>query len=363
MTNTEENKPGTEPEVKPEAKAETKLENKSGMTPGLKPETKGGSKSGEIVLICAIIGFLAALSMLLPPVRNFVFHGGGGAAVTLPDRSGDAIAVETPRSQFPMGQYTLPSIFKKMRFTVEENDGSRRGIFYYWYAPKGLPAGVKLPLVVVLHDKAGLASGAIYLRSTAVQKEFPSFLLIPQAPATKVWASPKKYLGQEFGAIPPSPVQPEELQSMSDVISLVARLTEAAAIDENRIYIIGCDEGGSGVYGAAAHFPGIFAAGVAIGGRWSFLDAPKLAKTPLLMLQGLTDTVVTPEYTRNMKQYIKNANGSMFIGEFPNTGHDCESPNYYSHAVWKWLFAQRRPAPQPPPQQAVAPSGGVPVAQ
>ncbi|TAL33763.1 MAG: hypothetical protein EPN97_09000 [Alphaproteobacteria bacterium] len=335
--------------------AENKAENKI--------ENKGGGK-GEIVLICAIVGFVAMLSMLLPPVRNFVFHGGGGTAVTLPTVVSDAIIVETPRSQFPMGQYTVPSIFKKMRFTIEANDGSRRGIFYYWYAPKGLPAGVKLPLVVVLHDKAGLASGAIYLRSNAVQKEFPSFLLIPQAPANKVWASPKKFLGQEFGAVPPPPVQPEELQSMADVISLVARLTEAAAIDENRIYIIGCDEGGSGVYGAAAHFPGIFAAGVAMGGTWSFLDAPKLAKTPLLLLQGATDTVVTPEYTRNMKQYIKNANGPVFIGEFPNIGHDCESPGYYSHAVWKWLFAQKRPAPEQPPQQAVqVPSGGAPVAQ
>ncbi|MEZ0225017.1 MAG: dienelactone hydrolase family protein [Alphaproteobacteria bacterium] len=271
----------------------------------------------------------------------------------------DAIVVETPRSQFPMAQYTVPTIFKKLRFTIEEDNGSRRAIYYYWYAPKGLPAGVKLPLVVVLHDKAGNDWGAVYLRSNAVQKEFPSFILIPQAPATKVWASPKKYLGQEVTPPQQLPaIVPDEAQSMSDVISLVATLTEAVAVDENRIYILGCDEGGTGVYGAAAHFSGIFAAGVAIGGMWSFLDAPKLAKTPLLLLQGLTDTVITPEYTRNMRQFIQNARGQVFVGEFPNTSHDCASPGYYSHAVWKWLFAQKRPS-----QQAVAPAGGAPVAQ
>lgn len=357
MTNKEENKPGIKPDIKPDVKP--------AIAPGIKPESKGGGK-GEIVLICTIVGFVAALALLFPPVRNFLFRGGGGTSVALPSIVSDAIVVEAPRSQFPMGQYTLPTIFKKMRFTVEGDDGSRRGIFYYWYAPKGLPAGVKLPLVVVLHDKAGNDTSAIYLRSNAMQKEFPSFILIPQAPAAKVWASPKKFQGQE--ATPPQPlpaIMPEASQSISDAISIVARLTEAAAIDENRIYIIGCDEGGTGVYGAAANFPGIFAAGVEIGGMWSFLDAPKLAKTPLLLLQGLTDTVITPEYTRNMKQYIQNAHGPVFVGEFPNTGHDCESPNYYSRAVWKWLFSQKRPVPEQPQQQAVQapPGGATPVAQ
>lgn len=350
MTNKEENKAADN--------AADKAVDKAGSA----GNTSNSSSAGQLVLICAIVGFVAALSMLFPPVRKFLFQGGGGANVALPaiGNSGE-IAVEMPRSQFPMGQYTVPSIFKKMRFTIEEDDGSRRAVFYYWYAPTGLPVGVKLPLVVVLHDKAGNDWGAIYLRSKAVQKEFPSFLLIPQAPVTKVWASPKKFSGQEFPQAPPPPLYPEASQSLPDVISMVARLTEAAAIDENRIYIIGCDEGGTGVYGAAAHFPGIFAAGVAAGGMWSFLDAGKLAKTPLLLLQGLTDTVITPEYTRNMKQFIKNAGGAVFVGEFPNTGHDCTSPSYYSSAVWKWLFSQKRIVP---PQQAVqAPSGGAPVPQ
>lgn len=322
---------------------------------GLKAAMKS---KGEIVLICAIVGFLAALAFCIPAARNFLFHHGaesGAPVVTVSTGSGEVIE-EMPRNQFPMAQYTVPSIFRKMRSVIEDKSGGKRGVYYYWYGPKGLPAGTKLPLVVVLHDHAGIDYGAIYLRTTSVQKEFPSFLLIPQAPADKVWSSPKKFSGQEF---PPPQTQPlvaeASQQSLSDVVELVMRITQAAAIDENRIYIIGCDEGGTGVYGALANYPGLFTAGVEVGGIWSFLDAPKLAKTPLLLLQGMTDATVAPEFTRNMDQYVKAAGGKVYLGEFKSSGHECESPNYYTHAVWQWLFSQQR-APAPPAEAAVTPA-------
>ena len=333
------------------------------------------SSSGEIVLIVTIIGFVTALALLLPPVRNFLFHHGAANSEGV---SLEAIGVPTPvveeppRNQLPMAQYTVPSIFRKMRYVVADKSGGKRAIYYYWYGPQGIPAGTKLPLVIVLHDHAGADTAAIYLRSTAVQKEFPSFLLIPQAPAGKVWASPKRFSGQEFipPAMPQAAVDPA-FQSLPDVVELATRLAAAVAVDENRVYVIGCDEGGTGVYGALANYPGFFAAGVEAGGIWSYLDAAKLAKTPLLLLQGMADTAISPDFTRNMDQIVKGADGKIYLGEFKGVPHDCDSPAYYSHAVWAWLFSQRR---APPPQPAkvvstpaapssVAPAVPAPVAQ
>jgi predicted peptidase len=309
---------------------------------------------GEIVLICAIIGVVALVVFLFPPVRNFLFHHGASEAPqesAAPSSAGAPVSeavVEAPRNQFPMAQYTVPSLYRKMKFVFDEK-GAKRAVFYYWYGPQNLPAGTKLPLVVVLHDHDGMDYGAMYLRTTAVQREFPSFLLIPQSPAGKVWSSPAKYSGQEF---PPTqaapPLTPPSQQSLPDVLNLLARIVKVAPVDESRIYIVGCDEGGTGAYGALASYPDIFAGGVEAGGTWSFLDAGKLSHTPLLLLQGATDVTVSPDFTRNMDQMIKQMGGKSYMGEFPNTGHECASPAYYSHAVWKWLFGQRRAAASTP---------------
>jgi predicted peptidase len=327
---------------------------------------------GEIVLIVTIVGFVAVLAFMLPPVREFLFHHGAevsAAQVAAAIPAISAVAEEYPRNKFPMMQYTIPSIFRKMRYVVDDKTRGKHAIYYYWYGPQGIPAGTKLPLVIVLHDHAGVDIGAVYLRSSAVQKEFPSFLLIPQAPVNKVWSSPKKYSGQEFTPPQaPAPLVDASLQSIPDVVELAQRLIDAAAIDENRVYIIGCDEGGTGVYGALANYPGFFAGGVEAGGTWSFTDAGRLAKTPLLLLQGLNDTTVTPDYTRTMDQIVKNVGGKIYLGEFKSSGHECESPNYYTHAVWQWLFSQRRvpapPPPAPPPKVVSTPAApAAPVAQ
>lgn len=321
-----------------------------------KDETEEDKKRrGEILLICSIVGLVVAVVFMFPGTRHFVFGGGGQRMIAA---QGPPV-VESPRNNFPMAQYTSPQLFKKMKSMVEDDDGLKRITYYYFFAPQ-TPPGQKLPLVVVLHDRTGMDYGAIYLRMEAVQKYFPSFLLIPQSPLGKVWDAPDRYSGQEM--LRPEEVQPPpaEARSLQDVIMLTAHVTQDPRIDENRIYIVGCDDGAAGVYGAAAHFPGIFAAGVAIAGKWSYLDRGKLAKMPLLILQGAQDQVVPPVVPRTLNQMIAASGGTLSAyHEFPTVGHDCDAPGFYSAAVWKWLFSQTRTAPPPPP--AVTPVEAVPA--
>lgn len=295
-------------------------------------EAEDARKKGQLVLIVSILVVAALASLILPPVRGFIF----GAASSRP-----AVIVETPRSLYPMAHYTVPQLYNKMKFAIEEGS-TTRVIYYYWHAPENVPPGRKLPLVVVLHGKDGMCHAAIHLRKAEIQKSFPSYLLIPQSPQGKVWDAPAEYSGQEFPKAKEAVLPVQEARSLRDVLLLLGKVTQEAAVDENRMYVIGCDEGAAGVYGALAHHPGIFAAGVAVAGVWSFLDGAKIAKTPLLILHGDQDKTVPPVTANNMAQLIKRAGGRVSYHQVRWVGHECDSPNFYSKAVWKWLFSHKR---------------------
>ncbi len=311
-------------------------------------EIQAAKKKGELIMIFTILGLGCVVALMFPQVRHKLFGGNGNVIANL---SG-AISVEAPRNDFPMGQYTTPSLFKKKKFLIEDS-GIKREVFYYWYAPPN-PNDVKLPIVVILHDKDGVSQAAIQLRATAVQKAYPSYLMIPLSPKEKIWDAPLRYTGQEFAKAGELKHPGDAALSLRDAIIVLASLTELHPIDDNRMYIIGCDTGGDGVLGALSHYAGVFAAGVSIGGKWSFADAPKLAKTPLFMIHGGNDKVVPAAAIGTLAQVIRGSGGkSTFFSELRGVGHECESPYFYSNAVWKWMFGIQRPV-KPAPAAAAA---------
>lgn len=320
---------------------------KKNAAPGEATADDAAAKTkGQLVLIVSIVGLvaLAGGAFMFPKLQHATLGKAGIAR---------SVIVETPRNEFPMGEYTVAQLYKKMKITLEEEYASRT-VYYYWHAPKA-PPGRRLPLVLVLHGKDGACPAAVRLRMAAVQRLFPSFLLIPQAAPGKVWDAPARYSGEEFKQAQAAKPPGEEARALRTAIILLANVTgQEPAVDQDRMYVIGCDEGGDGVYGAAAHYPGVFAAGVALGAKWSYLDAPKMTRMPLLILHGGADKVVPPAFAASMAQVINAAGGRAAHHEFPGVGHDCESPNFYSGGVWKWLFSQRRPAPQPAAAPATA---------
>lgn len=301
-------------------------------------EVQAAKKKGELVMIFTILGLGCGVALMFPQVRHKLFGGNGNVIANI---SGE-VSVEAPRNDFPMGQYTTPALFKKKKFVIDD-DGIKRAVFYYWYAPPNAN-DQKLPVVVILHDKDGLSQAAIQLRATAVQKAFPSYLMIPLSPKGKIWDAPAKYTGQEFPKSAELQNPGASAMSLRDAIMVLASLSDLHPIDETRRYIIGCDEGAGGVFGALAHYKGVFAAGVAIAGKWSFADAPVLAKTPLWMIHGNTDKVVPASAVSTLAQVIQASGGrTAFYSELRGVGHECESPYFYTPAVWKWLFSQSRP--------------------
>lgn len=309
-------------------------------------EAQAAKRKGELVMIFTILSLGCVVALMFPQVRHKLFGGNGNVIANL---SG-AVSVEAPRNDFPMGQYTTPQLYKKKKFLIDD-DGIKREVYYYWYAPPN-PNDQKLPIVVILHDKDGLSQAAIQLRATAIQKAYPSYLMIPMSPKEKIWDAPEKYTGQEFPKAADLKQPDAAYRSLRDAIIVLASLTELHPIDDSRMYIIGCDTGGDGVLGALSHYAGVFAAGVSIGGKWSFADAPKIARTPLFMMNGANDKVVLPTTAGTLAQVIRASGGkAAFYQELPGVGHECESPYFYSNTVWRWMFSIRRPA-KPAPAQA-----------
>lgn len=223
-----------------------------------------------------------------------------------------------PRDDAPAGDETW-------RFSEKKSDGAGT---YFLYEPENIKDGEKMPLVVVLHGAPGRAYAAAHLVEPQVQRDYPSFVLIPTAPWNKFWIRP----GQEDASV----------AALPGVMDLIAQLQKDYPVDPARLYIIGCSDGGTGTFGALARHPDTFAAAVEISGMWDLGDAEKMTGTPLWVMNGARDEIIPPEYGRDIAARVKDRGGDATYTEYEHLGHACSSDFYYTPSVWGWLFSHRR---------------------
>jgi predicted peptidase len=207
---------------------------------------------------------------------------------------------------------------------------SERILTYFWLEPaKPHPRGVKFPLVILLHGGSGRAYAGEYLATSLMRERYPSFIAVPVTPKPPIWAHPDaKYSAQE---------------NLGYVEELIGDLLQTHPVDPNRIYIIGCSIGGTGVFGAIARYPDLFAAGVAISGYWKTIDAPIMINTPLLIIHGAEDSVIDATVSRDMANAVKDSGGHRVLyREVERFGHNCPSSKLYNINIWHWLYAQNK---------------------
>lgn len=244
------------------------------------------------------------------------------------------IIYEPGRTLEPLGDLTQ---FYEHKQLLESNGHFKYTLNYYLYSPaKPYPQGLKFPLVLVLHDVHGVAdAGEVLIRGDLPVKH-PAFIAVPVLPFGKKWAMPQAF--PEMDGFQPLK---EQREGLKDAVDLVQSLKESYPIDEARIYVIGCSDGGFGAFGAALRYPGIFAAAVPIGSGWTAEDA-KGFKIPLWVFHGAQDNFYAPDLSRNAASYIKAVGGSATYTEVPNVGHDCSSGQFYRPLLWDWLFKQHK---------------------
>lgn len=286
---------------------------------------------------------LLALSLLLPATAMADAPTPGGLKQTFSDPGPAAAPAapapaapapssatkETPRSDAPMGDYT--KYYAKKDFVAGGAD-----MTYYWRQPKMAP-DTTYPLVVVLHDEKGLATAAQYVLQT--ESSNPSFIVVPMISTKRIWAFPSEYPDdpslQKYLKVP---------QALPDVADLVSEIRKNYPVDDKRIYIVGCGEGGFGVMGALYNYPSTFAAAIAINGGWTQKQTFKIAKAnvPLYVIQGADDKIASPAIASYVAYDIQKFKGPVSWLSVPGAGHDCTDPNFYMTPLWKWMFQQHR---------------------
>ena len=117
-------------------------------------------------------------------------------------------------------------------------------------------------------------------------------------------------------------------------------------VDKDRIYLTGLSMGGFGTWSLAAAHPERFAAIVPICGGGNPADAAKLKNLPIWVFHGAKDPVVPPERSESMVKAIKAAGGNVKLTVYPDAGHDAWTATYENPELYRWLFAQKRGAPQ-----------------
>ena len=196
------------------------------------------------------------------------------------------------------------------------------------------------PLVVFLHGSRARGtdnrrhlngsseSGISLWTSNDVQRDYPSFVLAPQAKTTWVrsWA---------FVERPANRREPLEL-----VVELIESLKGRHNIDPRRIYISGVSMGGFGVWGAITRHPTLFAGAVAVCGGGN----PRMVKpnpTPVWVFHGSRDTVVSPRRSREMVAALRRVGGNVRYTEYKGVRHDSWKLAFKEAELVPWLFSQK----------------------
>ncbi|QQG35631.1 MAG: hypothetical protein HYS17_08910 [Micavibrio aeruginosavorus] len=234
--------------------------------------------------------------------------------------------LEKIRNEYPLGEVT--PLLEKRVFAPTNNQ--RKILTYFWHAPaQPYPEGLLFPLVVVLHDSSGFAFAAESLVRDDMMRAFPSFIMVPALSEKSVWADPQQ--------------KHDKYEALLDLAELTKTLVFRFKIDPQRIYVIGCAEGGTGVFGSALLLPDLFAAGIAISGEWNERFAPKMAKMPLWAIHGAEDKLVPPDANRNLIAAINKNGGKAYYTEVKGMGKNCPSESLYTPEIWSWMFRQSRP--------------------
>ncbi len=210
---------------------------------------------------------------------------------------------------------------------------SPQGLNYQFYGNPKWKEGERYPLLIWLHgagqsgsdNEAQMGGATRPFSAPENQAERPCFILAPQCPSRDIgWKN----------------------EVASNLMALIADLTDKLPIDESRIYLTGSSMGGSGSWNLASAYPGVFAAVVPLCGGGDPKKAEALKETPIWAFHGDQDTEVPLDRSKNMVDAIKALGGekvefTILQGE----GHSISGGVYARPELHRWIFEHRKAAP------------------
>jgi predicted peptidase len=250
--------------------------------------------------------------------------------------------------------------------------------YLQWLPPAApAPADGRHPLVLFLHGLGELGDSTTQLAKVA------------GGPFPQIRRGNRIFTEQSAICIAPQGLKADKWWKVDKLVALVEHLTKTLPLDPQRLYVTGLSMGGGATWDLALRLPDRFAAIVPICGA----SAP--GKRPLAPIAGLPvwahhaagdQTVKYPVTTRLWIEGLLAAQQSawqdpadpaqagtawltdrtwnwsvgvpgtgprrdevlpdtarLLLTVYPDKSHDSWSRTYDNPAVWRWLFAQRRP--------------------
>ncbi len=225
-------------------------------------------------------------------------------------------------------------------------DGQGHTLDYRLRKPAEMKPGTKYPLVLFLHGAGERGDDNAkqlkflpnWLAEEPYASKYPCFVIAPQCPNEKIWASFHWKTPQEEARMAKAPVA-----EMAMVMAVLQEQMKNPAVDLSRVYLTGLSMGGYGTWELAARKPDWFAAAAPICGGGDVSQGKRYVKLPLWAWHGDKDDAVPVERSRIMIEAIKKAGGDPKYTELPGVGHNAWTDAYRREdGVVPWLFEQKK---------------------
>jgi predicted peptidase len=214
---------------------------------------------------------------------------------------------------------------------------------YRLLVPEGYDPRRAYPIVIFLHgagergdDNTKPLHDGVIPWARELSRRRPSFVVVPQCPATSQWVDTPWTAGSyAFTRVPIS-------KPLAAVVGLLAQLRREFHIDAHRVFLTGLSMGGFGTWDLLMRYPDTFAAAMPVCGGGDPTQAPRIKRVPVWAFHGSADDVVPVTGTRAMIKALRAAGGRVRYTEYKGLGHNVWDKAYGNEPALLWLLAQRR---------------------
>lgn len=232
----------------------------------------------------------------------------------------------------------------KSRTVPKEFVGADGKVLRYRLAEKLPQDGAKVPLVFFLHGSGARGTNNVRQVKFGVGElvcwldthEKGYRIVAGQVPPEKRWV--------EVDWSTKSHDMPDEpSETMALLMEFLDRQLADPVVDASRVYVTGLSMGGYGTWDLLCRRPEVFAAAMPVCGGADVAQAAKVAKVPIWVFHGDSDSVVPVCRSRNMVSALWQCGGNVRYREYPGVGHNCWTPTYADKDVLQWFFEQKKP--------------------
>jgi predicted peptidase len=225
------------------------------------------------------------------------------------------------------------SLYKFEKFAYKDSI-----LNYRILEPVSVKDGKNYPLVIIFPHSGGVGNDnrnqmttlPKYWLQEKVRNKYPAYIVAIQYPVRS-----SNYLfdqSQRMYSVPND-------YCLDATLALIKSLTIQLRIDEKRVYGIGFSMGASTLYNLLAKNPGVLKASVSISGIPDKDFSEKVAKSPIWIIHGNTDTENPIEPDRMLVKYLKKMNNKNYnYWEILGLEHTIYPDLYDTDIIPKWLF-------------------------